>query len=93
MVEWLIAPVLKTGGRESGSWVRIPPFPQKWRIGRVVMRQIANLWSISWPIGSNPIGNTTKFIDIMETSGCGKVGNPPVLGTGDSQVQVLPPRQ
>ena len=27
MAEWLKAPVLKTGRRESASWVRIPPHP------------------------------------------------------------------
>ena len=27
VAEWSIAPVLKTGGRESGPWVRIPLLP------------------------------------------------------------------
>ena len=27
VAEWSNAPVLKTGSRESGSWVRIPPRP------------------------------------------------------------------
>ena len=32
MAEWLIAPDLKSGGRESGSWVRILLLPQNIRV-------------------------------------------------------------
>ncbi len=73
VAERLNAPVLKTGSRESGSWVQIPPHPlfnnvsviSTFWAGRRVKQSILIAWTDITP----PAGKTAMWFRVLEEPG------------------------
>ena len=73
MAERLNAPVLKTGSRESGSWVQIPPHPLFNNVGVVSTfwagRRVKQSILIAWTDITPPAGKTAMWFRVLEEPG------------------------